>query len=218
MITGARVPMVRGVDFTMMYAAHDAFARDLQRISEACVRGKAFTPSTYAGWQLFVRQLTTHHTAEDASLWPGLRTRSLRDEQVQVLDAMEREHARVDVHLEHIESAFADCNGDALATSLRALTEGLTAHLRHEEEDALPLVAGYLGSDGWDAFVHEIRTLQGGLRAGAQYLPWVLDGASDDMRAGVLRLLPLPARVLCRRVWEPKYRRRSWWYNSVDNM
>jgi hypothetical protein len=36
-----------------------------------------------------------------------------------------------------------------------------------------------------------------------RYLPWVLNGASADMRTKVLGLLPPPARVLYRRVWEP---------------
>ena len=49
-------------------------------------------------------------------------------------------------------------------------------------------------------------TQQGGLKGAAEYLPWVLDGATDETKTQVLRLLPPPARLLYRRVWEKKYR------------
>jgi non-ribosomal peptide synthetase component F len=56
----------------------------------------------------------------------------------------------------------------------------------------------------------------GVLRAGAAYLPWVLDSAAPEMRAKVLDVLPLPARILCRRVWEPRYRRTVPWGDPVS--
>ena len=83
--------------------------------------------------------------------------------------------------------------------------------MRREENEALPLIETYLGTSGWDSFGREIRKTQGGLRGGAEYLPWVLDGASPSMQANVLALLPPPARILYRRVWAPKYRRTAPW-------
>ena len=50
-------------------------------------------------------------------------------------------------------------------------------------------------------------TMMYGIHAGAQYLPWVLDGAPEQARTAVLSILPPPAPALCRRVWEPKCRR-----------
>ena len=44
------------------------------------------------------KQLHIHHTAEDRSLWPPLREKVTRPEQVAVLDAMQAEHARNDPH------------------------------------------------------------------------------------------------------------------------
>ena len=77
--------------------------------------------------------------------------------------------------------------------------------MRHEEEAALPLVELRLGQAGWDAFARYIRE-RGGIKAGAVYFPWVLDGAAEDTRSRVLNMLPGPARLLYRRSWEPKYR------------
>jgi hemerythrin-like domain-containing protein len=213
-ITGGRIPVATNVDLTMMYVAHNALTRDLHRLAEACVDNRAFTPATVTGWRGFVAQLHRHHAAEDASLWPRLRAQPLGLHEEAVLDAMELEHARLDLLLERAESAFADCRAAALDTALRALTEALTAHLRHEEDEALPLVAAHLGARGWDDFVDDVRRRQGGLRGAARYLPWLLDGVSDDTRARVLHLLPPPARVLYRRVWAPRYRRTSWWHAS----
>ncbi len=97
----------------------------------------------------------------------------------------------------------------ALGRAADALTKLLTAHMRHEENAALPLVETYLGREGWAAFGQEIRTTQGGIRGGAQYLPWVLDDASGPTTTKFLRQLPVPARLLYRWVWAPRYRRRN---------
>lgn len=198
------------VDFTMMYVAHDAFTRDLDRIAIAAQRGEAFTARTRAGWAMFAEQLHLHHRAEDTFLWPVLRAKPLRPNEVLVLDAMEMEHAEIDPHLEQVEHAFADCAAAELITGVQALRELLAAHLRHEENDALPLVDTHLGTDGWAEFGRAIRRTQGGLRAGAAYLPWVLDGAPAAVQHRVLAMLPTPARVLYRRVWVPRYRRTGW--------
>ena len=81
------------------------------------------------------------------------------------------------------------------------------AHMRHEEEAALPLVERRIGAAGWSAIGKQVHRAQGEIRAGARYLPWVLDGAPEQTRTAVLSILPSPARAQCRRVWEPKYRR-----------
>ena len=81
------------------------------------------------------------------------------------------------------------------------------AHMRHEEEAALPLVERRIGAAGWSAIGKQVHRAQGEIRAGARYLPWVLDGAQEQTRTAVLSILPSPARAQCRRVWEPKYRR-----------
>ncbi len=83
----------------------------------------------------------------------------------------------------------------------------LAAHIRHEAEAALPLVERRVGAAGWSAFGKQVRRAQRGIRAGAQYLPWVLDGAPEHACTAVLSILPPPAPALRRQVWEPKDRR-----------
>jgi hypothetical protein len=98
--TGQRIPPGRHprpagkVDFTFMYAAHDAFNRDLRRLAAAAGSDRTADPAVRIGWATFKNQLHIHHTAEDKWLWPALRDKVTRPDEVSVLDAMEAEHLR----------------------------------------------------------------------------------------------------------------------------
>jgi len=211
-----RTPLNGDVDFTMMYVAHDAFTRDLQRLASASEQGHAETPEALAAWAMFTKQLHIHHTAEDTSLWPKLRAAVSAPEEVAVLDAMEMEHAQIDPQLVRVDAAIAAHDATNLTDSVHTLAAGLAAHMQHEENEALPLIERYLGRAGWAAFGQDIRKTQGGLRGGAEYLPWVLDDAPDATKTKVLRLLPPPARLLYRRIWAPKYNRTMRWDTTPD--
>jgi hypothetical protein len=194
------------VDFTMMYIAHDAFSRDLARLLAAADAGQALSPAAVTTWRSFSKQLHTHHTAEDASLWPRLHDVVREPSERHVLEDMEREHAALDPRLEHIDAAIAARDEVALVAELTALGTGLPEHMRHEEEAALPLLERRLGQAGWDEFGSQVRSRQGGLKGAADYLPWVLDGANPAYAATLLGFLPGPARLMYRALWEPKYR------------
>jgi hemerythrin HHE cation binding domain-containing protein len=202
-----RRALLRGsVDFTMMYVAHDAFNRDVARLVDAAERGRGFMPAAEATWRSFSRQLHIHHTAEDAALWPRLHEVVSGDE-AGILASMEAEHAAIDPRLERIDATFGDRNSAVLLSELRALGAELAEHMKHEEQSALPLLERRLGAAGWEAFTAEIRQRVGGIKGGAQYLPWVLDEAEPATKSKVLKTLPPPARVLYRTVWEPRYRK-----------
>jgi hypothetical protein len=207
---GARTPLTGKVDFTMMYVAHDAFTRDLRRLTSAAGAGQTASPVARAGWAMLKKQLHIHHAAEDTSLWPVLRQKVTRSDHVAVIDAMEAEHARIDPQLDAVDWALAASDAVSSTQSVQTLGESLTHHMRHEENEALPLVETFLGPEGWAAFGRAIRKTQG-LRAGAEYLPWVLDGAPIAAQAKFLGLLPPPVRLLYRRVWAPRYRRIPRW-------
>lgn len=194
------------VDFTMMFAAHDAFNRDLDRLEAALADQQAVTSAFTATWRTFSHQLHTHHSAEDVALWPRLRAASQADEQ-QILDDMEAEHASLDPLLDAIDEAVTHGDTDTLGNALPALAVGLSAHMVHEESEALPLLERRLGKVGWDDFGKHIREQVGGMSGAAEYLPWVLDEADHDVRRTILGLLPAPARLIYRRAWEPKYRK-----------
>lgn len=147
-----RRALLRGsVDFTMMYVAHDAFNRDVARLVDAAGRGRGFTPAAVATWRSFRHQLHTHHTAEDAALWPRLHEVVSGDE-AGILTSMEAEHAAIDPRLERIDAALGDRNGTILLAELQTLGDELAEHMKHEEQSALPLLDRRLGAAGWEAF------------------------------------------------------------------
>jgi iron-sulfur cluster repair protein YtfE (RIC family) len=193
------------VDFTMMYVAHDAFNRDLSRLLTA-IRDDGPSPAAEHTWRVFTVQLHTHHAAEDDALWPLLRNAVTDRADHAVLDAMEQEHAALDPRIDMLQAAFTNHETSVLTDGLAELAEELAKHMRHEENTALPLLDRTLGEAGWDAFVTRIRRENGGLRGGARYLPWVLDGATDQLTGAVLATLPPPARWLYRHRWAPRYR------------
>ena len=201
-----RQSLTGSVDFTMMYVAHDAFNRDLERLIGASQAGSGLTPAAITTWRSFSKQLHTHHNAEDAALWPRLYAVVTDPDEIQILSDMEAEHGSIDPRLEQIDAALEGGDATALDAELKALAHGLAEHMIHEEQSALPLLERRTGTAGWEAFSKEIRDQQGGLKGAAEYLPWVLDGATDETKSQVLKLLPPPARLLYRRVWDKKYR------------
>jgi hypothetical protein len=200
-----RTPIGGDVDFTLMYVAHDAFTRDLDRLLLAVEDGNSWRAADHIRWHTFTSQLHVHHHAEDDALWPPLRATALTADEIATLDAMEREHAQIDPLLEQVERAAGD-DPAALPGSLRRLRAALAGHLRHEEDAALPMIARRTGPEGWAAFTATFRETQG-IRGAATYFPWLLEGAPADVRTRVLSVLPPPARLLYRVLWAPRYRR-----------
>ncbi|MGD0928358.1 MAG: hemerythrin domain-containing protein [Streptosporangiaceae bacterium] len=209
-----RRPVQGKVDFTLMYAVHDAFHRDLRYLTAAVEAGQTADPVVRAGWATFKNQLHVHHTAEDTSLWPPLRQKVTRPDQMAVLDAMEAEHARIDPLLALVDTSLAASGRAGMADNATALAGTLAAHMKHEEDQALPLVEEHLGPAGWAAFRKATGKIQG-LRGGAEFFPWMLDGASADTSKRVLSTLPPPARLLYRTVWRPRYARTPRWNTTT---
>lgn len=202
-----RAGLTGEVDFTMMYVAHDAFNRDMSRLLNAANVGDGLTDAAISTWRFLARQLHTHHRAEDTALWPRLAAVVTDEAERHILAAMETEHASLDPGIDRIDAAISNRDHAVLADELAMLGDGLSAHMIHEEADALPLLERRLGRAGWEAFAREIRDQQGGIRGAADYLPWVLEGADDEVRSKILHLLPAPVRMLYKRRWEPGYRR-----------
>jgi iron-sulfur cluster repair protein YtfE (RIC family) len=205
-----RRPLQGKVDFTLMYAVHDAFHRDLRYLTAAVEAGQTADAAVRAGWATFKNQLHVHHTAEDTSLWPPLRQKVTRPGETAVLDAMEAEHARIDPLLAQVDTSLAAPGHPGLADNAAALAQTLADHMKHEENQALPLVEAHLGPGGWAAFRKATGKIQG-LRGGAEFFPWMLDGASADTSKRVLSMLPPPARLLYRAAWRPRYARTPRW-------
>jgi iron-sulfur cluster repair protein YtfE (RIC family) len=204
------------VDLTMMYAFHDGLRRDVAIIAKsAAVTGDDPTrlTATHFGWDLFKRFLTIHHAAEDEILWPRLlELLADRPDDVELLDAMEREHNRIDPLIAAIDAALADeQNGHAgLGDATDAFAHELNAHLVHEEEEALPLISKELPPVDWARFADAQRN-QIGLGLAPRYVPWLLDGATPARITEVLAIFPPPLAAQYHASWRAQYAELNPW-------
>lgn len=195
-------------DWTAMYVMHDALRRELEHLAKVAARedGEARRVLAEApGWDLFKTALHVHHTAEDEALWPAMRAGLAGDpDGLALMDAMEAEHAAIDPAIEAI-----DAGTEPLGGLVETLAAGLTAHLRHEEDDAIPLLDATLTPEQFAHFgqVHGARLGPNGPRV----IPWLLDGVDPERAASMLALLPEPARAAYENDWRPAYASLNRW-------
>ncbi|RFS81815.1 hemerythrin domain-containing protein [Actinomadura spongiicola] len=195
-------------DWTLMYAMHNALRRELEHLAKLAAREDDDPRRILAGapgWELFTKALHAHHTAEDETLWPVMRDALAgRPDDLALLDAMEAEHAAIDPVIEAI-----DTGNEPLGDLVGALTEGLTAHLRHEEDKALPLMDEVVTAEQLARFGQAHATKIG--PDASRILPWMLDGAAPATVAAALAPLPPPARAAFENEWRPAYEALNRW-------
>ena len=198
------------IDFTIMYATHDAFRRDLYRLADAATAGRGDAPGVRAGWANFTRQLHVHHTVEDVALWPRVLDRlGDRPAGIELMSEMAAEHAALDPALHRVEEGLRSSAAD-IAERVSTLARVLTDHMAHEETAALPLIGEVLTLADWDAFRGAMARKQGPSGAAA-YIPWVLDSTTHDQRTRFLAAMPGPVARINKLWWEGRYTRRRLW-------
>ncbi len=203
------------LDMTMMYAVHDAFRRELERLARIAARTDGDPQhilSVAAGWEMLRTYLRVHHTSEDDALWPAMRPAlaGSRDD-AELIAAMEGEHAAIDPMLAAIDEALVDVatGPQRLGELVDSLAGAVSTHLNHEEQEGLPLVDRTLSEQQWRSFTELHRQ-----RIGAElsrYLPWLLDGADEEKAAAILARLPEPARAAYQNAWRSAYARLDLW-------
>ncbi len=206
-------------DQTGMYVMHHAFRRDLENF----VRAVQNTPSSeHEVWTALERRwlrmaevLHHHHTIEDASLWPVLRSHAEEagaEQDLQMLEDMEAEHEVIDPGLAACREAFGAMSGHpcedhrhALEIRLGALRERRWEHLAHEEGQALPMLQRTLSVEENRAFE---RAAERGypLRMLPFLLPWAMDEVPDKARERLFEQTP-PGYGLLLRLLRPRFER-----------
>jgi hemerythrin-like domain-containing protein len=198
------------INFAVMYATHDAFRRDLDRLNKAIEAGRARTPEVRAGWDNFARQLHVHHSVEDADLWPRVEQACAdRPDDLALMGEMAAEHAKLGPLMTAVENGLESGSPD-LAERARELTTVLEEHMRHEEEEALPLIQRTLTKKDWGVFRNGMAKAQGP-KGGAIYIPWIMDGVDQQGRDAFLAEMPGPVRIVNKLILEPRYQKRHLW-------
>jgi iron-sulfur cluster repair protein YtfE (RIC family) len=203
------------LDVTLMFAVHDAFRRELGRLARITARGDDDPQrilSAAAGWEMLKTYLRVHHTSEDDGLWPALREGlASREDDMALVEVLEAEHAGIDPVLEAIDEALADreTGPQRLGDLVDSLATRLSGHLSHEEKEGLPLIDRMLSEEQWQSFaeLHRNRISTHVPR----YLPWLLDGATEDTTAAILARLPESARLAYRDEWRAAYAQLDLW-------
>jgi hypothetical protein len=200
-------PVDRPADVGFMLAIHAAFRRDLERLDRWWGAGRPTSSGVHEGFQLFRRELESHHLAEDEDLWPILRSRLQDPADRATVDAMYDEHSRLPRVLDAVDVAVAIGGGRDVVDDL---TGAVLHHLDHEEQAVLPLITKHLSALEWRRFLlAERRRHQ--LRRRSEFLMWVLDDATAGDAEPVMRELPAPARFVYRAVLRRMHRRRHLW-------
>jgi hemerythrin-like domain-containing protein len=196
------------IDFTVMYATHDAFRRDLGRLERAAAAGRA--DKVLAGWENFKNQLHVHHSVEDATLWPRVeRAVADRPGDLALMKEMKAEHALLDAPLNAVDEAIARKSGD-LGEQIKELAAVLVQHMEHEQDSALPLIQEVLTPADWSAFKNAMARRQGP-RGAAMYVPWVIDGIGPEDQRKILDTMPSAIAVLNRLFWQSRYAKKQLW-------
>ena len=203
------------LDMSMMFAIHEALRRELVQVGRI-TRLRDDDPGQLLraalGWELFKKFLLVHHQAEDDTLWPALRARVAgQPDRVALADALEAEHAVIEPLLTAIDAAAADPDYgyQRFGDIVDELAAKLTAHLRHEETDGLPLIGASLTPQEWQRFAQDhTERLRGDV---PMYMPWLLNGASPQTLDAVLGKFPPSLLTAFREQWGPRYAALDIW-------
>ena len=192
-------------DWTLMTAIHDALRRDLDQL----IHTRATCTAARTRWRIFHDHLLFHLAAEDAVMWGPARARLAGDPHgLALLDAMQDEHRLIGPLRAATDDAFTmDAAPWRLRKLLTRLQTRLTSHLAHEEADALPLISQIMTQGELRLIASVVRGT--GARRAAVTIPWALASASPDVCRRVRSQLPVPARLLYRTVWLPRYTRST---------
>ncbi|MFD1659487.1 hemerythrin domain-containing protein [Streptomyces caeni] len=203
------------LDMTMMYAVHNAFRRDLERLARITARtddDPRHILQTAVGWELFKAHLRVHHTSEDDTVW-GVMEQVLaeRPDDLALMGEMEAEHALIDPLLNAVDEALADRESgpERLGGLIDTLATKVAFHLKHEEEEGLALIDSALTEEQWQRFAEVHRD-----RIGpdvSRYLPWLLDSQHEEMVASVLSRIPEKARLAYEDEWRETFAQLDPW-------
>jgi hemerythrin-like domain-containing protein len=199
-------------DISFMRALHAALRRDLSRLRDAAARldgSAAAPPAVLAGWDAFRAQFDNHHSAEDDDLWPVLRGELSDPADLASVDAMVEEHRQIPPALAGVDAALR--GGGALRAPVELLSRVVLDHLAHEEREVLPLIEQHLTRAQWRAFLHKEQSRRPP-RERPGFLAWIFDDAAEQDAAAVLAEMPLPARLVYRRVLRPRYDAQHRWH------
>ena len=196
---------------TMNRVIHGAVRRDLDRLSAALESFPAGDRTrardlerAYANLR---RELTHHHEAEDAHIWPMLAKAGVAAD---LLDTMEAEHHAMAEALAETGTAMTTLAGSASAADAAVARDSVVRtlgvvdrHLEHEENELEPQMQPYLETPEWKEVEKKLRKQPPAVIG--QYFAWLTDGMRDDHRAYLRSTIPAPVVTLLSKLLGRRY-------------
>lgn len=193
---------------TALMTSHHGFRRDLAQFAAALRRVSAGDTARVEAlreeWTHFRGKLHGHHEAEDANLFPHLR--SQQPSLGAIIEGLDADHRQVDRLLEQGNRAFAQLPAalDAASEVITSLRTLLAPHLASEEAHLFPLLR--------EAKQFPPAETEQELAMFAEGFAWSTHGIAPDIIERLNEILPaalverLPAacaafRARCERVW-----------------
>jgi hemerythrin-like domain-containing protein len=196
------------IDMSGMYLMHHAFRRDLRKFVVAILQTPLDDRDTWRAisrrWDRFASVLHHHHSAEDHHIWRVLEERATGAD-LQHLQAMEAEHARIDPQLAAVKQGIDDLSGDtlpsdaqerraALVTHVVAARDSLGQHLAHEETEAIAILQRLFGVEEFHA---TDKVIMKSYRGELTFLvPWCAEELPAETFGKVLKDAGLPMRLV----------------------
>lgn len=197
----------------MNQVIHQAVPRDLAR-TETALRafpdGDAARARQLQGaWRNLHRELTHHHEAEDANIWPFLESRGV---DASVLAQMESEHAAMKAALASVAAALdglvAAPTADAAASAAEEVARAAAVtnrHLEHEENDVEPLIVALEDDPEWKVVAKRLRPNR--VTDAANSLAWMQDGAGPQEQSSLRAAVPAPVLSVLTTLFARRYKR-----------
>jgi hemerythrin-like domain-containing protein len=207
-------------DTRIMGIVHGALRRDLDRadvaLSHQPAPGDAQRVALAQHVQWMMDFLHSHHSGEDAWLWPTVRR--LNPAASDILDQMDADHLAIAPHMAKVTDAAATYQAsasdrEALLEALGGLRSTLDPHLRREEDEMMPIVANTLTKGQWDAWEQEYYVEPKSMKELGLEGHWLIDDADRAVYDHVVGTVNPVLRFVLLRGFGPKYRRecaRRW--------
>lgn len=202
----------KAVDMTMNRLVHDAFRREIVRIrnglAQLPVDDRERAEGLARRWDFCSSQMRRHLTAEDEFLWPLVRERSDKPEEIVVIEAMGAEHEVLAEMLPVLDGQFSslwageDVARDQVEGNLADLLLAFSGHCAHEDRDATPILLKYFTT----ADLGQFHTYLSSGEQSRIVVAWVCDGADERDRAVAWGMVPVLVRMVAKPMATRKYR------------
>lgn len=192
---------------------HNAVRRDLGRLVSALESAPdsdvARARDLQRAYDNLHAQLTHHHRAEDAHIFPALRQLGvdpvLIDEMDGEHDAMAAALGRTRGLMQRYGETGSVADASSARSSLEQTRQVVEDHLTHEEAQLEPLMRPHVESEEWKQAEKALRKLPP-VTAG-RFFAWVTDGMDPESRAFLRATIPAPVVALLSKVFGRQYHR-----------